>query len=91
MELFSWIVIGLLVGFLAKMTFPAEREENIILLVGVAVFAAIVCGVLMERIFQTGLLSLSGASHVAAFIGAVAALFIMRIATTPRVPAPRRR
>ena len=90
MELFSWILIGILVGFMAKVSFPAERDENIFLLLGIALTAAIACGFLMERVFQTGILGSSGAGHVAAFIGAVIAVAVTRVATTPRLPAPRR-
>ena len=96
MELFSWVVIGALVGFMAKTTFPAERDENIFLLLGVGIIAAVGTGFLMQGAFRTGFLSLSGASHVGSFLAAAIVMVAMRIATTPRIPAttrptPRRR
>lgn len=92
MELFSWIVIGLLVGFMAKVTFPAKRDENILLLIGASVIAAVATGFVMQGVFRTGFLSLSGVSHVGAFIGAALVLLVLRIATAPLIPAtPRRR
>jgi len=95
MELFSWIIIGALVGFMAKTTFPAERDENLFLLLGIGIIVAIGTGFLMQGVFRTGFLSLSGASHVGAFLAAALVMVAMRIATTPRIPihkpAPRRR
>ena len=90
MELFSWIVIGALVGFLAKTTFAAERDENLFLLLGVGVVAAVGTGFLMESVFKTGFLSMSGASHVGSFLAAAIVLLAMRIVTTPRIPATSR-
>ena len=91
MELFSWALMGLLVGFLAKVTFPAERDENVFLLTAVAVASAIAGGYSLQAIFRTGLLSMSGAGHAAAFVAAALVTVILRVATTPRLPAPRRR
>ena len=88
MELFSWVVIGLLVGFMAKTTFPAQRDENVLALLAAAIIASVGTGLLMQTVFRTGFLSLSVASHVAAFIGAVLVTAALRIATTPHALAP---
>ena len=81
MDLFYWVLIGVLVAFVAKVQIPTDRDENIFGLLGVGVMGAVAGGLLMHAFARTGALSMAWASHVAAFAGAVALVLTLRVAT----------
>ena len=81
MDIFYWVVIGILVALLAKVQVPTERDENMPVLLILAVIAAVACGLLMHTLFRSGVLSTGWLSHVAAFVGATLVVLGKRAAT----------
>ncbi len=84
MDFFYWTMIGVLAGLLAKMQFPTERDQNIVLLMFVGVLGAVVSGFAVHNLSRSGLLSMSWVSHIAAFMGAFLLLLLQRTATGQR-------
>lgn len=78
MDFVYWIIVGALAALLAKMQFPAERDEAIggLLVVGIA--GALIGGFLTHSLARTGFMSQSFMSFVVAFAFAVVLLLIQR-------------
>ena len=85
MDFFYWTMIGVLAGLLAKMQFPTERDQNVILLMIVGVLGAVVTGFAVHSLARSGFLSMSWISHIAAFVGASVLLLLQRTATGQRM------
>lgn len=83
MDVFYWVLMGLLAGFLAKTSLPAERDENLFGLLAAGVVGALSGGFLMHALART---SASWMGHIAAFFGAVILLVILRMFTS-QLPA----
>ena len=71
----------LLAGFLAKVQFPTDRDQNIVVLLTLGIGGALVGGFVTHMALHPGP---SWAGHIAAFVASVLALVIHRSATQPR-------
>jgi uncharacterized membrane protein YeaQ/YmgE (transglycosylase-associated protein family) len=70
-----------LVALVAKVQIPTDRDENILALLGAGIAGALICGLLLRGFAHTGMLSAAWVSFVAAFLGAVALVLGLRVAT----------
>jgi len=84
MEVFYWILIGLLAAFLAKVTFPAERDEGLLGLLIVGILGAVLGGWMMHTLVHRGMMASGMWGEVVAFVGAVVLLLIQRAVTSGR-------
>ena len=91
MDLFYWIVIGALAGFLAKMQFPTERDQNVLVLLSIGVVGAVLGGFAVQMALHSAGAGANILGLATAFMAAVALLFIQRMITNPRTPKPRPR
>lgn len=79
MEYVYWIVIGMLAGFLAKVQFPAKKDENIFSLLVVGSLGGLLGGWIMNAARGgSGVMSMIMWTYVVAFVGAAVLLFIQR-------------
>ena len=78
MELAYWIMFGAFASLLAKMQFPAKREENIFVLLAVGCIGAVLGGFIMNSIGRAGATSTAILCYVAAFLGAALFLVVQR-------------
>lgn len=81
MDLLYWVLIGVLVAFVAKVQIPTDKDENLFALLAVGVVGAVGAGMIVHLVGRSGFLSMSWVGHVSAFIGAVALVLGMRVAT----------
>ena len=84
MEVVYWTVMGLFAGFMAKVQFPAKRDENIFVLLIVGSIGAILGGWIMHAIGGTGIMSWAIWTYALAFLGAAAFLVAKRGLTMQR-------
>jgi uncharacterized membrane protein YeaQ/YmgE (transglycosylase-associated protein family) len=84
MDLLTWIVVGIVAGFLAKAVVPGEGPGGVLGDLVVGVVGAVMGGWIMHAFGQAGLAGLSIWSIVVAFVGAVVFLFILRALTGRR-------
>jgi len=78
MEMVYWVIIGALAGFLAKMQFPAKRNENIFALLFLGAVGAMIGGITMNYIGRAGATSTSFLCYLFAFLGAALLLVVQR-------------
>ena len=78
MEMVYWVIIGSLAGFLAKMQFPAKRDENIFLLLAVGSIGAVTGGFIMNSVGRAGATYTTILCYAVAFVGAAILLFLQR-------------
>jgi len=85
MEIFYWVLIGLFAAFLAKVTFPADRDEGILGLLAVGILGAVLGGWIMHALALRGMMGSGVWSEVVAFVGAVVLLVLQRAVTGRRM------
>lgn len=78
MSFLSWIVVGIIAGFLGKMVVPGEGPGGLFGDLIIGVIGAILGGWLFNMFGHVGATGINLASIVVAFIGAVILLLIMR-------------
>jgi uncharacterized membrane protein YeaQ/YmgE (transglycosylase-associated protein family) len=84
MDILSWIVVGVIAGFLAKAVVPGEGPGGILGDLVVGVVGAILGGWIMNSFGNAGASGINIWSIFVAFLGAVVLLFIMRAVTGRR-------
>jgi uncharacterized membrane protein YeaQ/YmgE (transglycosylase-associated protein family) len=86
-DILSWIVVGIIAGFLAKSVVPGEGPGGVLGDLVVGIVGAIVGGWLFNTFGHIGVTGLNVWSIVVAFIGSVVLLWIVRALTGGRVAA----
>jgi uncharacterized membrane protein YeaQ/YmgE (transglycosylase-associated protein family) len=84
MGILSWILVGLIAGFLAKYVVPGEGPGGIIGDIIIGIVGAFVGGFIFNTFGHMGVNGLDLYSILVAFIGAVVLLFILRAITGRR-------
>jgi uncharacterized membrane protein YeaQ/YmgE (transglycosylase-associated protein family) len=84
MDILTWIVVGVIAGFLAKAVVPGEGPGGVLGDLVVGVVGAIIGGWIMNSFGNAGATGLNIWSIFVAFLGAVVLLFIMRAITGRR-------
>jgi len=74
----SWILVGLIAGFLAKFVVPGEGPGGIIGDIIIGIVGAFIGGFIFNAFGHIGVNGLDLYSILVAFVGAVVLLFIMR-------------
>jgi uncharacterized membrane protein YeaQ/YmgE (transglycosylase-associated protein family) len=80
-DIFYWVLIGVLVALVAKVQIPTDGEENVLVLLAAAIMGSVVIGLAVKAFGGSGALGAAWVSHVAAFIGAVGVVLGLRVAT----------
>jgi uncharacterized membrane protein YeaQ/YmgE (transglycosylase-associated protein family) len=78
MGILSWILVGLIAGFLAKYVVPGEGPGGIIGDIIIGIVGAFIGGFIFNAFGHVGVNGLDLYSILVAFIGAVVLLFILR-------------
>ncbi len=78
MSFLSWIVVGIIAGFLGKMVVPGEGPGGLFGDLIIGVIGAILGGWLFNMFGHVGATGINLPSIIVAFIGAVILLLIMR-------------
>jgi uncharacterized membrane protein YeaQ/YmgE (transglycosylase-associated protein family) len=86
-DILSWIVVGIIAGFLAKSVVPGEGPGGVLGDLVIGIVGAIVGGWLFNLFGHIGVTGLNVWSIVVAFIGSVVLLWIVRALTGGRVAA----
>jgi len=85
MGILSWIIVGLIAGFLAKYVVPGEGPGGILGDIVIGIIGAFIGGWVFTNIFhQPGMEGFGIWSILVAFVGAVILLFIIRAVTGKR-------
>jgi len=84
MSIMSWLVVGLIAGFLAKYVVPGEGPGGVIGDLVVGVVGAILGGWVFGLFGHGGASGINVYSIVVAFVGAVILLFLVRTVTNRR-------
>lgn len=74
----SWILVGLVAGFLAKYAVPGEGPGGIIGDIIIGIVGAFIGGFIFNAFGHVGVNGLDLYSILVAFVGAVVLLFILR-------------
>jgi uncharacterized membrane protein YeaQ/YmgE (transglycosylase-associated protein family) len=83
-SILTWIIVGVIAGFLAKAVVPGEGPGGVLGDLVVGVVGAIIGGWIMNSFGNAGATGLNIWSIFVAFLGAVVLLFIMRALTGRR-------
>jgi len=78
MSILSWIIVGIIAGWLAKMVIPGEGPKGVLGDLVIGVVGAIVGGWIFNYFGHPGATGVNLASIVVAFIGAVVLLWLAR-------------
>jgi uncharacterized membrane protein YeaQ/YmgE (transglycosylase-associated protein family) len=78
MSIISWLVVGLIAGFLAKWVVPGEGPGGILGDLVVGIIGAFIGGWLFNTFGHAGVSGINLWSILVAFVGAVILLFILR-------------
>jgi len=78
MGIISWIIVGLVAGFLAKYVVPGEGPGGILGDIVVGVIGAFIGGWVFNMFGNAGVSGINLWSILVAFVGAVLLLFILR-------------
>jgi uncharacterized membrane protein YeaQ/YmgE (transglycosylase-associated protein family) len=78
MSILSWIIVGIIAGWLAKMVIRGEGPGGVLGDLVVGVVGAIAGGLLFNLFGRPGATGVNVGSIVVAFIGAVVVLWLMR-------------
>ncbi|MGA8326903.1 MAG: GlsB/YeaQ/YmgE family stress response membrane protein [Candidatus Cybelea sp.] len=78
MGILAWIVLGLIVGFLARWIVPGEAPRGIVGDIIVGALGAVIGGWIYGLFGHTGISGFNLPSMVCALIGAVVLLWILR-------------
>ncbi|MBV8748166.1 MAG: GlsB/YeaQ/YmgE family stress response membrane protein [Candidatus Eremiobacteraeota bacterium] len=84
MDLLSWLIVGLVAGFLAKYVVPGEGPGGILGDLIIGIIGAFIGGWVFNAFGHTGTTGLNLWSILVAFVGAVILLFILRAITGRR-------
>jgi uncharacterized membrane protein YeaQ/YmgE (transglycosylase-associated protein family) len=84
MSILAWIVLGLIAGAIAKAIMPGNDPGGIIVTILIGIVGAFLGGFLGNLIAGTGLNGFSLWSILLAVVGAIALLWIYRLATRRR-------
>jgi len=84
MDILTWIIVGVIAGFLAKAVVPGEGPGGVLGDLVVGVVGALIGGWIMNSFGNAGATGLNIWSIFVAFLGAVVLLFIMRALTGRR-------
>jgi len=84
MGILTWIIVGVIAGFLAKAVVPGEGPGGVLGDLVIGVVGAIIGGWIMNSFGNAGANGLNIWSIFVAFLGAVVLLFIMRALTGRR-------
>jgi uncharacterized membrane protein YeaQ/YmgE (transglycosylase-associated protein family) len=77
-SILSWILVGLVAGFLAKYAVPGEGPGGIIGDIIIGIVGAFIGGFIFTTFGHFGVSGLNIYSILVAFVGAVVLLFILR-------------
>jgi uncharacterized membrane protein YeaQ/YmgE (transglycosylase-associated protein family) len=77
-SILSWLLVGLIAGFLAKYVVPGEGPGGIIGDILVGVVGAFIGGFIFNAFGHVGVMGFDPYSIAVAFVGAVVLLFILR-------------
>jgi uncharacterized membrane protein YeaQ/YmgE (transglycosylase-associated protein family) len=75
----SWILVGLIAGFLAKYAVPGEGPGGVIGDIIVGIVGAFIGGYIFSAFGHSGVNGLGLYSILVAFVGAVVLLFVLRL------------
>jgi uncharacterized membrane protein YeaQ/YmgE (transglycosylase-associated protein family) len=84
MSILSWLVVGLIAGFLAKYVVPGEGPGGILGDLIIGIIGAFIGGWVFNAFGHTGATGINLWSILVAFVGAVILLFIIRALTGRR-------
>jgi uncharacterized membrane protein YeaQ/YmgE (transglycosylase-associated protein family) len=80
----SWIVVGLIAGFLAKFLLPGDDPGGLIITTLIGMAGAVVGGILIGVLGGAGATGFNVWSILVATLGAVMLLFVYRLLTGDR-------
>jgi uncharacterized membrane protein YeaQ/YmgE (transglycosylase-associated protein family) len=80
----SWIVVGLIAGFLAKFLLPGDDPGGLIITTLIGMAGAVVGGILIGVLGGAGATGFNVWSILVATLGAVMLLFVYRLLTGGR-------
>jgi len=78
MDIISWLIVGLIAGFLAKYVVPGEGPGGILGDLIIGIIGAFIGGFVFNAFGHAGTTGLNVWSIIVAFVGAVILLFILR-------------
>ena len=78
MSILSWLVVGLIAGFLAKYVVPGEGPGGIVGDIIIGIIGAFIGGWVFHQFGEPGVTGLTLWSILVAFVGAAILLFVMR-------------
>lgn len=78
MSILSWIIVGIVAGWLAKMVIPGEGPGGVLGDLVIGVVGAVAGGWIFNFFGHTGATGVNIGSIIVAFIGAVVVLWLMR-------------
>jgi uncharacterized membrane protein YeaQ/YmgE (transglycosylase-associated protein family) len=84
MSIISWLIVGLIAGFLAKYVVPGEGPGGILGDIIIGIIGAFIGGWVFNAFGHSGATGLNVWSIIVAFVGAVILLFILRAVTGRR-------
>ena len=84
MGIISWIVVGLIAGFLAKFLLPGDDPGGLIVTTLMGMAGAVVGGILIGVLGGAGATGFNVWSILVATLGAVMLLFVYRLVTGGR-------
>ena len=84
MGIISWIVVGLIAGFLAKFLLPGDDPGGLIITTLIGMAGAVVGGILIGVLGGAGATGFNVWSILVATLGAVMLLFVYRLLTGGR-------
>jgi len=84
MDILSWIVVGVIAGFLAKAVMPGEGPGGVLGDLVIGIVGALIGGWIMHSLGSAGATGLNLWSIFVAFVGAVVLLMILRAVTGRR-------
>ena len=84
MSILSWIVVGIIAGWLARKVVPGEGPGGIIGDLVIGILGAIIGGWLFNYFGHVGVTGLNIGSIIVAFIGGVILLWIIRAVSGTR-------
>ena len=81
MSILAWIILGLIVGLVAKFLVPGEGPGGIIGDIVVGILGAMLGGWLFNQFGHTGIVGFDLYSMLVALVGAVVLLSVLRLFT----------
>ena len=85
MSILSWLVVGLIAGFLAKYVVPGEGPGGVLGDIIIGIIGAFIGGWVFHQFGEPGVNGLTLWSILVAFVGAAILLFVIRALTGRRV------